>query len=199
MATPQNISPEEKLVKAKSFKAEGNEKFKNKDYRGAIGKYHRAILYLKGIESTQKGLQGLVPENAPLPPDLVKEKNSLKIDCYNNLAACILKSDNPNNEKVVSHCDAVLEIESSNVKALYRKGVGLYNLEKVEEALSVLQKAQNVPSKTTDPSIRKQMELCYKKLSVQDQQLKRTYKKMFSHGDSVTQETSNGNTKDCIT
>ena len=46
---------EEKLKEAKLFKDAGNELYKSGDFKSAARKYHRAILYLKGIDSDLHG------------------------------------------------------------------------------------------------------------------------------------------------
>ena len=85
------ITWEEKLEKAQSYKAEGNTFYQESNYKSAIGKYHRAILYLKGIEGALQGLSmgfGQSQNEAAIRiSDAGKaEVQLLKIACYNNLA-----------------------------------------------------------------------------------------------------------------
>ena len=49
------ISIEEKLKEATRYKEMGNELYKMKDYRAAAVKYHRSIIYLKGIDNDLHG------------------------------------------------------------------------------------------------------------------------------------------------
>lgn len=85
---------EEKLLQARSFKLEGNEKFKSGSYKTAIGKYHRALLYLKGIKDAQQG-SPLMPvmenedHSMQLPPAALSEIKQLQVDCYNNLSGTL--------------------------------------------------------------------------------------------------------------
>lgn len=92
---PFIIPDTEKLETAKTFKTEGNECHKNKDYKGAIRKYHRALLQLKGIgQSNSSGLGAFMSERdlqqmgyAQHVPESVRiEVTRLTADCYNNLA-----------------------------------------------------------------------------------------------------------------
>ena len=54
MAENNTNSPNYKLDQAKTYKADGNACFKSKNLKQAISKYHRALLYIRGIEEHQK-------------------------------------------------------------------------------------------------------------------------------------------------
>ncbi|XP_067134986.1 tetratricopeptide repeat protein 9C-like isoform X2 [Centruroides vittatus] len=91
----QQISVEEKLQTAKKFKEEGNNLYKSKNYKMAMGKYHRALLYIKGIEEHHQKdnlpsmfYQGNLTQNntKSLSKNIQEEVKILKADCYNNLA-----------------------------------------------------------------------------------------------------------------
>lgn len=58
---------------------------------------------------------------------------------------CILNNEKPNYEKIVQYCDLVLKEDNKNMKALYRKGLALYNLKDPAGALEVLKKAKSSP------------------------------------------------------
>ena len=49
-------------------------------------------------------------------------------------------------EKVLQYCDEVLQLSPNNAKAMYRKGVALYNLSRLDDALEELLKAQQQPA-----------------------------------------------------
>ena len=55
--------------------------------------------------------------------DELKEVNSLKLPLYLNIAACQIKLEQY--ENAIKNCTKVLEIDSKNVKALYRRSVAL--------------------------------------------------------------------------
>lgn len=90
MATaPSKPTDEDMITSAETFKMEGNELFRSKNVKKAIGKYHRAILQLKGVGSDEKlsavmGMDG--PPTKKLSLELEHKFNKLKTDCYNNLA-----------------------------------------------------------------------------------------------------------------
>ena len=100
-ASPR-VSDKEKLLSAKEFKAEGNELHKKKEFRKAIGKYHRALLQLKAIgQSKSAGLGAFMSDedmesmgySATVPEDVQREATQLLADCYNNLAGRIIENE----------------------------------------------------------------------------------------------------------
>lgn len=62
------------------------------------------------------------------------------------IAACLLKQDSPNHHKIVEYCDKVTELDPSNAKAHYRKGLAYYSLEKYEEAVESFTVASKLDS-----------------------------------------------------
>ncbi|XP_041350611.1 tetratricopeptide repeat protein 9C-like [Gigantopelta aegis] len=180
---------EDKLEKAKQFKQEGNDAYKNKNYKLAIGKYHRALLHLKGIGQLQGAMPGGIgslfngdmiqgmgdaSRHGALDPKLMSEVVDLKTDCYNNLAACLLQQETPNYEKIIQYCDYVLEGVPTNVKAIYRKGMSLFHLKDYDKAIETLKEAH------TDPSIQKYIIKSRKELDEQEKNMKKALSGMFN-------------------
>ena len=78
---------EKKLLQAQTFKAEGNELYKSKDYTKAVGKYHRSLLFLRAIKSNGfLPLSFLMPKEEPIPECDQKQIDQVMVDCYSNLA-----------------------------------------------------------------------------------------------------------------
>ncbi|KAL0176062.1 hypothetical protein M9458_028392, partial [Cirrhinus mrigala] len=75
------------LQDAIRLKTEGNAFYREKNVRTAIGRYHRALLVLRGLDSeVNSALQGFgaqVPKLSQEQEDLLR---STQVDCYNNLA-----------------------------------------------------------------------------------------------------------------
>ncbi|KAL3872619.1 hypothetical protein ACJMK2_035834 [Sinanodonta woodiana] len=191
MESDVRTSDLELFEKAQEYKSEGNDLYKEKNYRQAIKKYHRALLHLRGIgQMKSSGLTSFAPEESiqqlgfskELPPETQREAISLQADCYNNLAACLIQVDTPNYQKIIEYCDRVLEISPGSAKALYRKGMSLYNLQKYEKALEALEQAKCTDKGGNDPAIKKYMHMCKQELDRQERELKKAYKSMFSHG-----------------
>lgn len=54
---------------------------------------------------------------------------------FPSFSACLLKMPEPNYEKIVSYCDQVIEADSENSKAHFRRAQALTKLGIYEEAL----------------------------------------------------------------
>ncbi|XP_071791222.1 tetratricopeptide repeat protein 9C-like [Asterias amurensis] len=203
-STSQDVSQEvllKRIIKAEEYKAAGNELYKSKDIRGAIGKYHRAMLYIRDLDSNLQNnilqyltsfagqenppgqLSGLNPQ-MKLPQEFGKRINDVQQGCLNNLAACILLKDEPDYEKVVTYCDKVLAINPRNAKALYRKGCALYHLGAHEAAYQSLIKAQQISK--SDPNIRKYLALAKDKMSDENNAQRLMYQGMFNKSSTET-------------
>lgn len=139
----KELSVGEKLEKAQLYKEEGNVLYKDKQMKSAMGKYHRCLLFVRGAEEHSRPGNIFVPEpGQKLPPELQRQADKLKVDCYNNLAACLLQLKDSDLQRVISYCDKVLDLCPNNAKAMYRKGVAYYNLKDFDSALFTLQKAK---------------------------------------------------------
>ncbi len=113
-STPKADSQEvllQRIIKAEEYKAKGNELYKANDIRGAIGKYHRAMLYIRDLDSNLQNniLQyltnfagtenpsgqfgGLNPQ-VKLPQEFGERITDVQQGCLNNLAgnSCLFKS-----------------------------------------------------------------------------------------------------------
>lgn len=75
------------LSEAVRLKTEGNEFYREKNIRSAIGRYHRALLVLRGLDSeVTSSLKAFRPQSPTLTPEQEELFRSTQIDCYNNLA-----------------------------------------------------------------------------------------------------------------
>lgn len=86
--------PAEFIRRAHEFKSQGAQCYKDKKFREAIGKYHRALLELKGLlpvpGEQERDSRAASPAGAPNPGRLSEEQSktveAIEIDCYNSLA-----------------------------------------------------------------------------------------------------------------
>ena len=80
---------EAKIQKAIDFKAEGHRCYKEKKFREAIGKYHRALLQLKGVHvvdgTTGSEVNLLTQAAAKLTEEQRRAVESTEIECYDSL------------------------------------------------------------------------------------------------------------------
>ncbi len=75
------------LEEAAQMKTEGNAFYREKNIRSAIGRYHRALLILRGLDSdVMTAVKGFGPEMPALTPEQEAVLRSTQVDCYNNLA-----------------------------------------------------------------------------------------------------------------
>ncbi|KAL3505106.1 hypothetical protein ACH5RR_034947 [Cinchona calisaya] len=101
---PWEMNDRERIEAANKKKEEGNLLFKGGKYQRAGKKYDKALDLLSGDVSFDDDLE------------LVQ---SLRVMCWLNGAACCLKLNDFHG--AVKHCSMVLDVEFSNVKALYRR------------------------------------------------------------------------------
>ncbi|GFR74751.1 tetratricopeptide repeat protein 9C-like [Elysia marginata] len=172
------LTDSEKLAKIRQFKEKGNAAHKEENFKKAAWSYYRAILYIKGLSSNCPDMADLTGMRGPatekkMSPEMVEESKKLTCDCYNNLAACMLKEADPKYERVIEHCDKALEVSPSNGKALFRKGISLYFLGQFSEALDVLKGAPQ------GSEVRRYSDLCKARIKQQDKELAHLYKGMF--------------------
>lgn len=99
---------------AENFKEQGNEYFRGKRYREALG------FYTQGVDAK--------PENGQLRAALLL-----------NRAACNLELQNYGS--VLRDCAAVISLDPHASKAYYRAGLALFALDRAEEALDVCTRA----------------------------------------------------------
>ena len=88
---PSLNEPADVVRRALDFKSQGSQCYKDKKYREAIGKYHRALLEMKGL---CRLLGDPDPPSAPRPPRSAhaltdEQKGAMEtaeLECYNSLA-----------------------------------------------------------------------------------------------------------------
>ena len=110
----------EKICKAEEQKKAGNAVFTGGNLRQAIKKYHFALLYLKDIEKPSPLDKMAGQSGKKVGDEDLYKINNLRGVCYNNLSACLLQKENY--DKVIEYTTKTLDIDPSNIKALFRRG-----------------------------------------------------------------------------
>ncbi|XP_061684228.1 tetratricopeptide repeat protein 9B [Syngnathoides biaculeatus] len=160
---------ETKIQKAVDFKAEGHRCYKEKKFREAIGKYHRALLQLKGVHVADGTTGGSEVDllNRQAAAELTEEQmravESTEIECYDSLTACLLQSELVNYERVKEYCLKVLGHQRDHFKAMYRAGIAFYHLGDYECALRYLRDAKN--REPADTNVLRYIQLTEMKMS----------------------------------
>nr|XP_003420825.1 LOW QUALITY PROTEIN: tetratricopeptide repeat protein 9B [Loxodonta africana] len=165
------------LRAAVAFKAEGQRCYREKKFREAIGKYHRALLQLKAAQGGPPwGARPLAPAPAPGPAAspgtarLSRKQRPPVWGCRQTLrvlagvpAACLLQSELVNYERVREYCLKVLEKQQGNFKATYRAGIAFYHLGDYPRALRYLQEARS--REPTDTNVLRYIQLTQLKMN----------------------------------
>ncbi|XP_052638276.1 tetratricopeptide repeat protein 9A [Harpia harpyja] len=173
-AAAGSAEPGELIGRALDFKSEGAQCYKDKKFREAIGKYHRALLELKALllllsqePAGQRPPAAAAAAAAAAAGGLSEEQRqaveAIEVDCYNSLAACLLQAELVNYERVKEYCLKVLQKEGENFKALYRSGVAFYHLGDFNKALYYLKEARS--RQPTDTNVIRYIQLTEMKLS----------------------------------
>ncbi|KAL6506524.1 Peptidyl-prolyl cis-trans isomerase fkbp62 [Orobanche gracilis] len=129
-----DMNTEEKIEAAGKKKEEGNALFKAGKYVKATKRYEKAAKYIEHDTSFSE--------------DEKKQSKALKVTCNLNNAACKLKlKDYKQAEKL---CTKVLELESTNVKALYRRAQARMNMADLDLAELDIKKALEIDPDNRD-------------------------------------------------
>lgn len=94
---PSHCEPADVVRRALDFKCQGTQCYKDKKYREAIGKYHRALLEIKGLcrvlgdpDPSSKSPSCLLPTTISKFTTLTDEQKgameNAELECYNSLA-----------------------------------------------------------------------------------------------------------------
>ncbi|NXG19985.1 TTC9A protein, partial [Grallaria varia] len=171
-AAAGSAEPGELIGRALDFKSEGAQCYKDKKFREAIGKYHRALLELKALllllsqepaGQRPPAAAAAAAAAAGLSEEQRQAVEAIEVDCYNSLAACLLQAELVNYERVKEYCLKVLQKEGENFKALYRSGVAFYHLGDFNKALYYLKEARS--RQPTDTNVIRYIQLTEMKLS----------------------------------
>ncbi|KAK1804415.1 hypothetical protein P4O66_020435 [Electrophorus voltai] len=167
------------LTDAVDLKTEGNAFYRDKNVRSAIGRYHRALLVLRSLDSeVTSSLKVLGSQSPSLTPGQEDLLRSTQIDCYNNLAACLLQREVVDYSRVQEYSLKVLRWRPGDVKALYRAGLATLELGDAQTARQYLLQASR--GKPNDATIKKQLQRVDERLSKDYQKEKALYQGMFS-------------------
>ncbi|KAJ8748170.1 hypothetical protein K2173_000578 [Erythroxylum novogranatense] len=154
-----DMNTEEKIEAAGRKKEDGNLLFKAGKYARASKRYEKAVKYIEYDSS--------------FSDDEKKQAKALKVACNLNNAACKLKlKDCKQAEKL---CTKVLELDSQNVKALYRRAQAYIQLADLDLAEFDIKKALDI-----DPNNR-EIKLEYKTLKEKMRELNKKEAKFYGN------------------
>ncbi|NP_001290958.1 tetratricopeptide repeat protein 9C [Esox lucius] len=167
------------LQDAARLKTEGNKFYKEKNIRSAIGRYHRSLLILRSLDSDiTAAVKGFGPEAPVLNAGQEDLLRNIQVDCYNNLAACLLQREHTDYTRVLEYSLRVLRWRPGDVKALYRAGVAPLELGDAQGAKQYL--TQATKGQPNDANVRRHLQRVEERLSTEYQKEKALYQGMFS-------------------
>ncbi|XP_061644188.1 tetratricopeptide repeat protein 9C [Phyllopteryx taeniolatus] len=175
------------LEEAGQMKTEGNAFYREKNIRAAVGRYHRALLVLRSLNSeVPLTLKGFGPERPALTSEQETFLRNTEVDCFNNLAACLLQKENVDYVRVQEYSLRVLEKRPADAKALYRVGVATLELGDAQKAKHYLTQACKM--QPNDANVRRYLQIVEEKLSHELLQEKAMCRGMFSSSKSSVGE-----------
>ena len=129
--TQDSPSAEERVLKALSMKEEGNTYFKSSDYDKAARAYRRGVSGIKSLNLSNTGDE---------------QVKSLLLTLNNNLAMVYSKLEKWSMVRSVT--TNALAVDSTSVKALYRRGMAHKNLKNMEKVSESESGELNTPNRT---------------------------------------------------
>ncbi|XP_064538072.1 FK506-binding protein 59 [Drosophila montana] len=163
------LSDSERVAEAKVYKEKGTNYFKKDNFELAIKMYNKC--------------KNLLPSIKDNTSDEVK---ALKVATHSNIALCHQKSNDHFEAK--QECNAVLELDANNVKALYRRGQCNLIINELEDALEDFLKV--IELEPGNKAAANHVVICKQKLKQNKDKEKKLYANMFTKlaaGDKETE------------
>lgn len=157
-----DLNNEEKIEAAGKKKEEGNALFKSGKYARASKRYEKAAKYIEYDTSFSE--------------DEKKQSKQLKISCNLNDAACKLKLKDY--KEAAKLCTKVLELDSQNVKALYRRVQAYIQLADLELAEADIKKALEIDPDNRD--VKLEYKILKEKIKEYNKKDAKFYSNMFA-------------------
>jgi len=167
----RKLPKSERLRLAEKNRLEGNDMFAANNYVDAVSRYMKA--------------QGHLGKMHDLSPQEEEQKNKILLSCHLNTAQCYLKGTQGEQEnrdeamykKVKVACNSALEIDATNIKALFRRALAAEKLKDFESASKDLKKGLELDP-TNKEFIQAEARVT-RMIAIQKQKEKKMYGKMF--------------------
>ncbi|KAM9376536.1 tetratricopeptide repeat protein 9C isoform 2-T2 [Pholidichthys leucotaenia] len=167
------------LHEAGRLKAKGNIFYREKNIRSAVSCYHRALLIIRSVDpEVTRPVKGYSPDTIEFVAEQVDVLREVQLDCYNNLAACLLQKPSVDYSRVLKYSLLVLKWRPANVKALYRAGVATLGTGNAQEAKEYFIKAHR--EQPNDARVRRHLQMAEEKLNLEHEREKAMCRDMFS-------------------
>lgn len=150
-------------MKARAEKDRGNELFQKGEHKEALAAYHYAKLTVKGLVN--------------LKPEEQEQIKAIELSCHLNMAAVYIKFGWW--QKAANVATLVLETDSSNIKALFRRGKAYLELNYTEKARADL--IQAIKLAPSDKALRDEYARLQEREKLLAQQQKQVFKNIFEN------------------
>jgi FK506-binding protein 4/5 len=174
------LSNEDRLTSAQSFKDKGTAYFKQQKYELAVKFYSKVIYYLGPPDSESFGTD---------------ERGQVLLAGYLNLAQTYLKLDKPFD--AIKNCELALQIDSTSVKARYRKGLAHMKCKEFDVAIELFK--QVIESDPNNRAALKELAACTSLIKTSKAKERNTFRNMFekfAQIDQQREQTARGQQKD---
>lgn len=156
----------EKLEQAKIYKEKGTGYFRANKYLLSIKMYKRVSSLLDDL-----------PNDTMETEENKNQARALLLSIYLNLALVYLKVTPPHNFEAKENANKALNLDPSNVKGLFRRGLALLGLGEAEQAIHDFEKV--VEAEPQNKAAANQIIMCKTALTKQKQREKQLYANMF--------------------
>ena len=153
-------------------KTKGTELFKTDNVYGAALHYSKALKYILSVDRGLTDHELIHTDATRIKVDLLVLLKPLHL----NLAACQLKL--LQFDSVVQNCTSVLEKDTANVKALYRRGQALVSLNNLDDAKKDFLRAKEI--EPNNSAVDKQLWELEVKVRAHNAKYREAFKGMFS-------------------
>ncbi|CAK0807752.1 unnamed protein product [Prorocentrum cordatum] len=176
-------SPLELLKEAQEFKQQGNARFKEGEWRKALGSYHKVFCYINGLslpgqksEAASYGeMMGRSTSASQVPAEHVEEFKQLQLSTNLNMAACYLKI--AEYQKCQTACGKALAVSGDSSKAYFRRGQANLELRDLDAARTDFEQARALAPE--DPAVEKELKRLKVAFQRHEKQEKARFAKMF--------------------
>ncbi|EAR85587.1 tetratricopeptide repeat protein (macronuclear) [Tetrahymena thermophila SB210] len=166
----------QKIDESKRLKEEGNQFFKQKDYKKALSSYNKAILYVIGLvgENDEHYQYGNASSKLNEEQDLIVKE--LKSSLYLNISQIDLF--NKNYAKCIERATKSLDIKQT-AKGYYRRAIAYMELNDFQRSQQDFQKSLQL-DQTLEKDIQQKIQILKQKEKQEDKKSQAFYSKMFN-------------------
>lgn len=171
---------EDKIIAAEKFKAEGNEFYKQKNYKKALSCYHRVFLMLNGfLDPNSEYSKYISKKTEPVSEDTLEKIKEIKQNTYLNMAQIYIFIGNYS--KALDSANKSLEIKET-LKGYYRRGCVYIEINELEKAKNDFYKIREIEKQMGIENItdlEEKFAIIKQKEKKSDEEMKNKLKKMF--------------------